>query len=103
MESSGVTMSEGLYITIERIIKLGALLGAIALIVSYLIKFVMWLTRQKKQDAEIKAINEELTLLTYGLRACLTGLQKLGCDGPVTDAIDKIDKHINQKAHNQLE
>jgi Na+/H+ antiporter NhaD/arsenite permease-like protein len=96
-------MSEGLYITIERIIKLGALLGAIALIVSYLIKFVMWLTRQKKQDAEIKAINEELTLLTYGLRACLTGLQKLGCDGPVTDAIDKIDKHINQKAHNQLE
>lgn len=96
-------MSEGLYITIERIIKLGALLGALALIVTYLIKFVMWLTRQKKQDAEIKAINEELTLLTYGLRACLTGLQKLGCDGPVTDAIDKIDKHINQKAHNQLE
>ena len=94
-------MSEGLYITIERIIKLGALLGAIALIVSYLIKFVMWLTRQKKQDAEIKAINEELTLLTYGLRACLTGLQKLGGDGPVTDAIDKIDKHINQKAHHQ--
>ena len=96
-------MSEGLYITIERIIKLGALLGALALIISYLIKFVMWLTRQKKQDAEIKAINEELTLLTYGLRACLTGLQKLGCDGPVTDAIDKIDKHINQKAHKQLE
>lgn len=96
-------MSEGLYITIERIIKLGALLGALALIISYLIKFVMWITRQKKQDAEIKAINEELTLLTYGLRACLTGLQKLGCDGPVTDAIDKIDKHINQKAHNQLE
>lgn len=96
-------MSEGVYITIERIIKLGALLGALALIVSYLIKFVMWLTRQKKQDAEIKAINEELTLLTYGLRACLTGLQKLGCDGPVSDAIDKIDKHINQKAHNQLE
>ena len=96
-------MSEGLYLTIERIIKLGALLGALALIISYLIKFVMWLTRQKKQDAEIKAINEELTLLTYGLRACLTGLQKLGCDGPVTDAIDKIDKHINQKAHNQLE
>ncbi len=96
-------MSEGLYITIERIIKLGALLGALALIVSYLIKFVMWLTRQKKQDAEIKGINEELTLITYAVKACLTGLQKLGCDGPVTDAIDKIDKHINQKAHNQLE
>lgn len=96
-------MNETLYITIERIIKLGALLGALALILSYLVKFVMWLTRQKKQDKEIKDINEELTLLTYAVRACLSGLQKLGCDGPVNEAIDKIDKHINQKAHNQLE
>lgn len=96
-------MKEELVLLVESILKIAALIGAIALIFTYLVKFVMWLTRQKKQDAEIMAINEELTLLTYGLRACLTGLQKLGCDGPVTDAIDKIDKHINQKAHNQLE
>ena len=94
-------MSDGAIITAERIIQFAALLGAIAVIISYLIKFVMWLSRQKKQDAEINAINEELTLLTYAVRACLTGLQKLGCDGPVTEAIDKIDKHINKKAHNQ--
>lgn len=96
-------MNDAIFLTIERIIKLGALLGALALILSYLVKFVMWLTRQKKQDKEIKDINEELTLLTYAVRACLSGLQKLGCDGPVNEAIDKIDKHINQKAHNQLE
>lgn len=94
-------MNDGLVIAIERIIQFAALIGAIAVIISYLVKFVMWLTRQKKQDAEINAINEELTLLTYAVRACLTGLQKLGCDGPVTEAIDKIDKHINKKAHNQ--
>ena len=94
-------MNDGLVIAIERIIQFADLIGAIAVIISYLVKFVMWLTRQKKQDAEINAINEELTLLTYAVRACLTGLQKLGCDGPVTEAIDKIDKHINKKAHNQ--
>ena len=94
-------MNDGVFITAERIIQFAALIGAIAVIISYLIKFVMWLSRQKKQDAEINAINEELTLLTYAVRACLTGLQKLGCDGPVTEAIDKIDKHINKKAHNQ--
>ena len=96
-------MNEGILITAERIVQFAAVLGALAVLVTYLIKFISWLFKQKKQDAEIKAINEELTLMTYGLRACLIGLQKLGCDGPVTDAIDKIDKHINQKAHSQLE
>lgn len=94
-------MNEGVFITAEKIIQFAALIGAVALIITYLIKFFSWLFRQKKQDAEIKAINEELTLLTYAIRACLTGLQKLGCDGPVTDAIDKIDRHVNQKAHGQ--
>lgn len=92
-------MKEEIILLVESILKIAALIGAVALIFSYLIKFVMWLTQQKRQDAEIQSINEELTLITYAVKACLTGLQKLGCDGPVTDAIDKIDKHINQKAH----
>ena len=94
-------MNEGILITAERIIQFAALLGAIAVIVTYLIKLINWIFKQKKQDEEIKAINEELTLLTYGLRACLMGLQKIGCDGPVEEAIDKIDKHMNLKAHKQ--
>ena len=92
-------MKEEIILLVESILKIAALIGAVALIFTYLIKFVMWLTQQKRQDAEIQSINEELTLITYAVKACLTGLQKLGCDGPVTDAIDKIDKHINQKAH----
>ena len=92
-------MKEEIVLLVESVLKIAALIGAVALIFSYLIKFVMWLTQQKRQDAEIQSINEELTLITYAVKACLTGLQKLGCDGPVTDAIDKIDKHINQKAH----
>ena len=57
---------------------------------------------QKEQDKSIKDIQGELTLLTYGVLACLKGLQEQGADGPVTEAIDKIEKHINQRAHGQV-
>lgn len=47
------------------------------------------------------AIQEEQTLVVYGLLACLKGLQEKGCNGPVTEAIQRIDKYINKKAHDQ--
>ena len=47
-------------------------------------------------------MNEELCLLTYGVLACLKGLKEQGCNGPVTNAIEKIEKHMNQKAHDQI-
>lgn len=54
----------------------------------------------KKQEKEdIKAMEDELCLLTYAVLACLKGLKEQGCNGPVTEAIGKIEKHINQKAH----
>lgn len=53
-------------------------------------------------DAAVKAIQEEQTLVVYGLLACLKGLSEQGCDGPVAEAIDKIDKHLNKRAHSQV-
>lgn len=50
-------------------------------------------------EESMKTIQEELTLLVYGQLACLNGLAEQGCDGPVTTAIDKIEKHINKRAH----
>lgn len=44
-------------------------------------------------------IQEELTLLVYSVLACLKGLQEQGCDGPVSAAVEKLEKHLNQKAH----
>ena len=46
-------------------------------------------------------IQEEQALIVYGLLACLKGLNEQGCNGPVTEAVTKIEKHINQKAHGQ--
>lgn len=81
------------------IITAAAVVAALVALVAYFAKVVRWMDRQKKQDKEITAIQEELTLLTYGVLACLKGLKEQGCDGPVTEAVAKIEKHINQRAH----
>ena len=65
---------------------------------------------KKKYDGEIqsikdtqsenqKEIQEEQQLIVYGLLACLKGLQSQGAGDSVTAAIEKIEKHINRKAH----
>ena len=53
----------------------------------------------KKQSEFIKAIEDEQTLLCYGLKGALQGLIEQGCDGPCKDALSKLEKHLNQKAH----
>jgi len=60
---------------------------------------LLCLTRQNKQDEDIKAIKEEQSILTTGVLACLKGLKEQGCDGPVTEAISSIENHLNKEAH----
>jgi hypothetical protein len=86
----------------QTIITISAVLGAVVGIMKYYNKGYDLVKHQKDQDKSIKDIQNELTLLTYGVLACLKGLQEQGADGPVTDAIDKIEKHINQRAHGQV-
>lgn len=90
-----------LTLTWQTVITVAAVLAAAGGIGAAVARVVRWLDRQKAQDADLDAIREEQTLLTYGVLACLKGLQEQGCDGPVTDAIDKIEKHINKAAHHQ--
>lgn len=54
---------------------------------------------REHHDQDIADINKELTVIDYALLACLKGLAEQGCDGPVHDAIDKLEKHLNVKAH----
>ena len=83
----------------QTLITLAAVLGAVAAILKYYNKGYDFVKRQEEQDTIIKAIQEEQTLLTYGVLACLKGLHEQGANGPVTEAIDKIEKHINKRAH----
>lgn len=90
-------------IAADIIIKAAATLTAIITLISVIIAVYKWYARQNKQDKDIAKMKEEQCLLTYGLLACLKGLKEQGCNGPVTEAIDKIEKHINKTAHEQDE
>ena len=50
-------------------------------------------------EDDMKESREERQLMIFGLLACLKGLNEKGCNGPVTDAINTIEKHLNKKAH----
>lgn len=108
-------------ITPQSIITASAVLAALTAIGTVIFKVVRWFDRQKKQDADIKELKEthnkdidalrraeaediadiknEQQLLTYGILACLKGLKEQGCNGPVTEAIGMIEKHLNKRAH----
>ena len=56
-------------------------------------------TAEYNQLKVIKAMQEEQTLICYGLRGALQGLIEQGCDGPCKDALNLLDKHLNKEAH----
>lgn len=96
--------------TWQAFITVAAVITAILTLIGIFAKAVRWMDKQKQQSADIEAlrathnhdmeaIKQEQTLLVYGVLACLKGLKEQGCNGPVTEAINKIEKHLNQKAH----
>ena len=82
------------------IITIASVISSLIVIGSALIAVIRWIQRQDTQDTEIRRMKDEQALLTYGVLACLKGLREQGCDGPVEDAIDKMEKHLNAAAHN---
>lgn len=113
-----------MYVDAQTIITAGAVLSAFVAFTTLAWKLFKWINHQKEQDQELiriekkfddavqdvkdmhnsdkDSIQEEQTLVVYGLLACLKGLAEQGCDGPVSEAIEKMEKHINKKAHGQL-
>lgn len=90
-----------MYIDGDTIIYWAKLIGAISVIGGAVWAVVKVLQRDKHQSEIIKSMQEEQTLICYGLRGALQGLIEQGCNGPCKEALAKLDKHLNQKAHNQ--
>lgn len=88
-----------MYITLQSLLTAAAVLGAAGALLAAYNRTYDWVRRQEKQDGAIAEVKEEQSLLTCGVLACLKGLHEQGCNGPVTDAIRKIETYINQKAH----
>ena len=94
-------MNNGIVITPQGLITFGAVCAALIALFGYYNRVYKFILQQKKQDEDIKGIKEELTILTYGVLACLKGLKEQGCNGAVTEAINNTEKFLNKKAHGQ--
>lgn len=103
-----------MYITAETIVTAAGLIGSFGVIGGVLIAIYKFYQKpaklekrmeslRKMHEEDIRKINEEQCLATYGLLACLKGLKEQGCNGPVTEAINKIEKHLNKQAHDMEE
>lgn len=101
-----------MYVNTDTIVLAATLLGAVCGICAFVYKIIRWFQDQQKQSIDIEELNkrekddiqeikDEQCVLTYGVLACLKGLSEQGCDGPVTEAIHMLEKHLNQRAHGQ--
>lgn len=88
-----------MYIDADTIIKAASLLGALGALTAAVIAVYKVVEINRKQTEIINAMQEEQTLICYGLRGALQGLIEQGCNGPCKDALDKLDKHLNKSAH----
>lgn len=105
------------------VIKLSAFVAAVLALWGIIYAVIKWFQKQEKQSTDIaalkalheadmeaarkketedmQAIKDELCVLSYAMLASLDGLQQLHCNGNVTKAHERLEKHLNQQAHNQ--
>lgn len=86
-------------INAETIILLGSLLASVTAIFGVIFKVHKWYLKQERQEEEINKLKEENGFLCFGISACLDGLMQLGANHNVPRAKEKLDKHLNEKAH----
>ncbi len=91
-----------------QIIRIAQIVGAVTVILSAVLggyklydKLVELERRVTSLEKENHGIKKENALVIYALGACLDGLHQQGCNGKVTEAMEKIGKYINQAAHDQ--
>ena len=88
-----------MFVDADFIIRLATILGAFGAIGTMLYKSFRRMEQQKLQEIEIENIKKEQCIMCYGLLATLDGLKQLGANGNVSDAYQKLEKHLNQTAH----
>lgn len=108
----------------EGIVLLGSVVAAILSIGGIAVAIIKWVLHQNKQSADIQElrnlhktdieatkkkesediqeIKDELCVISYAMLASLDGLMQLHCNGNVSKAHDRLEKHLNQQAHGQF-
>ena len=90
-------------ITADTINDLAKLLGSLIFLGGLLLGVYKFCARSKQQTEEIVQMKKEQTLICYGVLCCLKGLKEQGCNGPVTKALDKMERYLNEAAHDIFE
>jgi len=106
-----------MYINGATVALMSAGFGLFVTVIGLIWKLFRWINHQKEQDEALAGLQQEMEteaqqtatvrhdcateqrLIVYGLLACLKGLKEQGCNGPVSEAIVKLETHINNKAH----
>lgn len=88
-----------MWIDVDTIIKAAALVTALGVLGGAVVSLYKASERDRKQGEIIKEMMAEQSLICYGLRGALQGLIEQGCNGPCKDALEKLNKHLNQEAH----
>lgn len=99
-----------MFITWQGIVLAGGVVSALGLLIGIILKVHKWYLTQENQtnqiadlradhNTDIKRIKEENALICYALSACLDGLSQLGANHTVPIAKAKLDKYLNQQAH----
>ena len=88
-----------MWIDVDTIIKAAALVTALGILGGVAVSLYRASERDRKQSEIIKEMMAEQSLICYGLRGALQGLIEQGCNGPCKDALEKLNKHLNQEAH----
>lgn len=85
------------------VVVLAEIFSAFAVIVGMLFALFRFIENNRQQNREIRGIKHEQTLTMFALRACLDGLRQQGCNGKVTEAINRLDKYLNKAAHDEFD
>ena len=88
-----------MYVDADTVIKAAALLTALGALVGAVIAVYKVFDNNRKQNQIIKEMQEEQTVICYGLKGALQGLIEQGCNGPCKEALSALEKHLNKKAH----
>jgi hypothetical protein len=99
-----------MYINWQTIITAGAVVSAFSVLLGVVLKIYKRLAKQDKNtediellkkhhNEDIQRLKEENCIICFALSACLDGLQQLGANHTVPIAKEKLDKYLNQQAH----
>lgn len=86
-------------ITWNTIITVAAIVTAAGVIGGLFLRVLKWIQEQNSQSEKIKNLQAEQRVIVKAQLACLKGLHEQGCNGPVTEAINMLEEHINTQAH----